>query len=85
MIFSYASEHTIAGVLLQKNQQNDEQSISFFRKILGDGELNYDIMEKQAYSLIKYLKYFKVYGLHSHIIAYVPNNVVKNIITLSLI
>ena len=32
MIFSYASEHTIAGDLLQKNQHNTEQPISFFSK-----------------------------------------------------
>ena len=38
-------------------------------------------MEKQAYSLVKYLKYFRVYILHSHIIAYVPRNVVNNILT----
>ena len=45
------------------------------------GELKYDIMEKQAYALIKSLKYFRVYVLHSHIIAYVPRNVVKSILT----
>ena len=44
-------------------------------------ELKYDIMEKQAYALIKYLKYFRVYIVHSYVIAYVPNNVVKNILT----
>ena len=38
-------------------------------------------MEKHAYALIKYLKYFRVYVLHSHIIAYVPSNVVKSILT----
>ena len=38
-------------------------------------------MEKQAYALVKYLKYFIVYILHSHIISYVPSNVVKNILT----
>ena len=37
-------------------------------------------MEKQAYALIKSLKYFRVYIMHSHIIYYVPNNVVKNIL-----
>ena len=46
-----------------------------------DGELKYDIMEKQAYALVKSLKYFRMYILHSCIIAYVPNNVVKNILT----
>ena len=39
------------------------------------------LWKKQAYALIKYLKYFRVYVLHSHIIAYVPSNVVKSILT----
>ena len=47
LIFSYALEHTIAVVLLQKNNENMEQTISFFNKMLRDGELKYDIMEKQ--------------------------------------
>ena len=38
-------------------------------------------MEKQAYALVKSLKDFRVYVLHSHIIAYVPSNVVKRILT----
>ena len=73
--------HAIAGVLLQKNQRNAEQPIAFFSKILRDGELKYDIMEKNAYALVKSLKDFRVYVLHSHIITYVPSNVVKKILT----
>ena len=46
LIFSYASEHTIAAILLQKNNENMEQPIAFFSKMLRDGELKYDIMEK---------------------------------------
>ena len=38
-------------------------------------------MEKQAYDLIKALKDFKVYILHSHTIAYVPNMIVKDILS----
>ena len=45
-VFSYASEHTIAAVLLQKNDENLEQPIAFFSKMIRDGELKYDIMEK---------------------------------------
>ena len=67
--------------MLQKNSQNVEHPIAFFSKVLRGGELKYDIMEKQAYALIKYLKDFRVYVLHSHIIAYVPSNVVKSILT----
>ena len=38
-------------------------------------------MEKQALSLVKAIKDFRVYILYSHIIAYVPNAVVKDILT----
>ena len=37
-------------------------------------------MEKQAYALVKALKDFRVYILHSHIISYVPKIVVKDIL-----
>jgi hypothetical protein len=30
-------------------------------------------MEKQAFALVKAIKDFRVYILHSHVIAYVPN------------
>jgi hypothetical protein len=46
LIFSFASEHTIAGVLLQKNEQNEEQPIAFYSKALRGSTLKYDIMEK---------------------------------------
>ena len=81
LIFSYAWEHTIAEVLLQKKNQSVEHPIAFLRKILRDGELKYDIMEKKAYALVKYQKDFRVHIFHSHIIAYVPSNMVKGILT----
>ena len=71
----------MAVVLLQKNDLGEEHPIEFFSKILRDGELKYDIMEKQAHALVKALKYFRIYILHSHIIAYVPIIVVKSILT----
>ena len=37
-------------------------------------------MEKQAFALIKALKDFRVYILHSHVIAVVPHTVVKDIL-----
>ena len=36
-------------------------------------------MEKQAYALVKALKLFTIYILHSKIIAYVPNTTIKEI------
>ena len=44
-IFSFASEHTIAVVLPQKNSQGQKQPIAFFSKALRDSPLKYNIME----------------------------------------
>ena len=79
-IFSFASQDTIAAVLLQKNSDNLEHPISFFSKTLRDSELKYNIMEKQAYALVKALKFFRIYVLHSKVVAYVPNAAVKEIL-----
>jgi hypothetical protein len=81
MIFSFALEHTIAGVLLQKNEQNEEQPIAFYNKALRDSTLKYDIMEKQAYPCVKALKEFRVYILHSHSTILVPSVAIKDILT----
>ena len=43
--------------------------------------MKYDIIKKHGYALVTSLKDFRVYILHSHIISYVPNNVVKTILT----
>jgi hypothetical protein len=66
---------------LKKNNEGYEKPIAFFSKSLRDDALNYNIMEKQMFSLLKAIKYFRVYILHSHTIAYVLNVVVKDILT----
>jgi hypothetical protein len=47
---------------------------------LRDVKLKYDLMDKQAYALVKDLNSFRVYVLHSKVIAYVPSVAVKKII-----
>jgi hypothetical protein len=81
LMFSFASIHTIVVVFLQKNEENQEQPIAFFSKSLRDIELKYRSMEKQAYALVKPLKDFKDYIPHSKILAYVPTNTIKDILT----
>ena len=58
LTFSFASQDTIAVVLLQKNVDGLEQPIAFFSKTLRDSELKYSALEKQAYSLVKALNFF---------------------------
>ena len=38
-------------------------------------------MEKQDFALVKAIKDLRVYILYSHVIAYVPNAIVKDILT----
>ena len=40
-------------------------------------------MEKQVYALVKSLKSFRTYVLHSQIVAYVPNSEVKDVLVQS--
>jgi hypothetical protein len=70
----------VAVVLLQKNDAGLEQPISFFSRALRNAEVRYDIMEKQGYALVKALKAFTVYVLHSKIIVYVLSAFVKDIL-----
>eukprot|EP00253_Pinus_taeda_P011509 PITA_11509 len=79
ILFSFASEHTLAAVLMQK-RDGFERPIAFFSRIIRDGALNYNIIEKQVLALIKSLKDFWVYILNSHILAYVPNAAVKDVL-----
>src|ERR1700733_4974472 len=81
IIFSFASEHTIAAVFLQNDDQGNEKPIAFFSRALRDAPLKYQIMEKQAYALVKAIKDFRIYILYSHIISYVPSPIVKDILT----
>ena len=81
MIFSFASEDTIAGVLLQNKFEGFEKPISFMSRALQNFELKYTIMEKQAYALVKSLKHFKTYIGYSKVIGYVPHTAVKDILS----
>jgi hypothetical protein len=80
LIFSSASFDTAAAVLLQKNEEGREQPISLFSKALRDAEVRYEIMEKKTYALVKALKDFRVYVLHSKVIAYIPSASMKDIL-----
>lgn len=55
--------------------------MAFFSKNLRDAELRYDIVEKQSYAHIKSLKAFRVYILHSMIIANEPSPAIKYVLT----
>jgi hypothetical protein len=81
IIFSFVSQDTIAGVLLQKDADNYEYPVAVMSKVLRDLELNYSITEKQVYALVKSLKNFRNYIGYNKIKAYVPYPTVKNVLS----
>ena len=80
IIFSFSSGHTFIVVLMQKKDHKTEQPIAFFSRTIRDAMLKYNIIEKQALALVKALNDFQVYILQSHILAYVPIAVVKDVL-----
>ena len=80
-VFSFASYDTLVVVLLQKNDEGIEHPMAFYNKTPRDAELRYDLIEKQSYVLIKSLKTFRIYILHSKVVAYVPSASVKDVLT----
>lgn len=56
IIYCYASEHTMSGILVQKGEDNEEVLISFMSIPLKKHELKYSQIEKQAYAVVKVVK-----------------------------
>lgn len=81
IIFYYASEHTMSDILTQKNDQGIESPIAFMSVPLKKNELKYSLIEKKAFSTVKAVKHFRYYILHSHYVVYVPETIVKSILT----
>jgi hypothetical protein len=78
LIFSFASEHTVETILLQKKIMMDLNNLLPFLVKSGElQKLKYDILEKQVYALVKELKYFRTYILHYKVIAYAHTSTVK--------
>lgn len=69
----------MVAVLMQEKDEH-ERPTAFFSQTIRDATSKYNIIENQALALVKALKYFHIYILHSHILAYVPNLAVKDIL-----
>lgn len=55
-MYCYTSEHTMLGILLQKNEKNEEVPISFMSFPLKKHELRYSLAEKQDFIVVKVIK-----------------------------
>jgi len=75
IIYTNAIEEAISAILMQTNSQNDEQPIAFMSQ--PDSAVQYTLIEKHSYSLVKAIEKFRHYILGKHTIVKVPLPVVK--------
>ena len=61
ILYTFSSHNTLVVVLTQKRELGDEYPISFMSTRLQGGELNYPVVEKQAYVIFKVAKQFRPY------------------------
>jgi hypothetical protein len=79
-LYMFASEHSYIVVLTQKNVENNEVPISFMRSAFKGEELNYPVVDQQAYVVFKAVKHFQYYLLKSRTKIIVPYSIVRNLL-----
>src|SRR5712691_10496344 len=63
ILYTFASDDSLAAMLTQKEDGGDEFPISFMSTGLQGAELNYPTIDKQSYAVFKAVKQFKPYIL----------------------
>lgn len=81
LIYCYAIEHTMSAILMEENKEAIQAPIYFMSIPLKNQELIYSQIEKHAYAVVRVLKNFRFYILHSHSVKHVLDFVVKGSLT----
>jgi hypothetical protein len=79
-LYTFASDHSYAAVLTQNNVENNEVPIAFMRSAFKGAELNYPVVNRQAYIVFKAVKHFWSYLLKSRTKVIVPYPAVRNLL-----
>jgi hypothetical protein len=80
-LYTFASDQSLAAVLTQKDDDNNEAPVSFMSTNLQGAELNYPAIDKQAYAVYKAVKHFRSYILKNHTKVIVPHPAVRSLFT----
>lgn len=80
-LYCYTSENTLSAILTQTDKDNDDALIELKSIPLKKHELKYSLIEKNAYDLVKEMKQFRFYILNSYSKAFIPDLVVKELLT----
>ena len=79
ILYTFASNNSLAVVLTQKGELGDEYPISFMRTGLQGDELNYTAVEKQAYIVFKAVKQLRPYILKNRMKVIVPHPTIRSL------
>ena len=80
ILYTFASDDSLAAVLTQKEEGGDEFPISFMSIGLQGAELNYLAIDKQAYIVFKEVKQSRPYILKNRTKVIVPYPVVRSLL-----
>jgi hypothetical protein len=79
-LYTFASDRSYAAILTQKNAENNEVPITFMSSAFKGVELNYPVVDRQAYDVFKAIKHFRSYLLKSRMKVIVPYSVVRKLL-----
>ena len=79
ILYTFASNDSLAAVLTQKEDGGDEYPISFMSTGLQGVELNYPVVDKQDYAIFKVVKQCRPYILKNHTKVVVPHPAVRSL------
>ena len=80
ILYTFASDDSLAAVLTQNEEGGDEFPISFMSTGLQGAELNYLAVDKQDYVVFKAVKHFRPYILKNRIKVIVPYPAVRSLL-----
>lgn len=69
-----ASEHAVAGILLQPSDTGDEHPIAFYSKKLNSTQKAWATIEKEAYAVLEALRRFRSWVFGAKIVVYSDHN-----------
>jgi hypothetical protein len=79
-LYTFSSDYSYAAVLTQKNVENNKVPIAFMSSSFKGAEINYPVVDQQAYIVFKAVKHFRSYLLKSRTKIIVLYPVVRNLL-----
>ena len=77
ILYTFASDHSIASVLKKKNEEGEGFPVSFMSTSLQGVELKYLAIDEQAFVVFKAVNHFRMYLLRCHTKIIVPHSTVR--------